>query len=181
MYTDSSTPERSCTAASAFALLLALALGAPAAVANDDAAELEALVADLVQAARGDDASAIDEPACLDWFASAHSMRAEALGLVEDASAPEALDAYKSEYRAAVRAFVAERSGGAAVESVDVSQVEIPEEAENLAVAGSDGSPVQLPITGAGQIQIRWQGGAVASGVPVARIGDYWCLNPVSP
>jgi hypothetical protein len=153
----------------------------PAAPSNDSREELRALLEQLVDGVQRDDSERIDEMLCLDWMSAAHLIKAQRLGLVDDATDPVALAEYQQSYRTQVKSLVEELlQQGGQIHEIDVSRVvsEMADAAETLPME-TDGS-VAYPITGQGIVAVTWTASDSVTDIPVNRIGEYWCLVPIA-
>jgi len=158
----------------------ALAIGAVAAgaVAQEfrprDWRMLEDTVYDFVAALTVADDAALGEALCLDRLAGSALARAEALGLVADAADPAAVEAYRNAYLAAVHDTFDDRvESGLA--GIDTSGARIAGAAESELPGVSDAS-----LTATGIIELSFVGAAAPVQVPILRLGEAWCMNPVS-
>lgn len=164
-------------------LVSGVALGGPAvAQGDDDQVALRTLLDELLLAvAQGDDAL-LDETVCMDWQASARMHKLDAHGLLpEDAGEADAVAAaYREDYRMALTEFVSwqQRMGGS-VASVNMQRIRASEgdAQEGLPLLGETH---QFPITASGILAVEWNDRNHVSDVAVMKVGDYWCLNPVT-
>ena len=84
-------------------------------------------------------------------------------------------------YRSAALALVAE-TGDAPLAGVDTDRVALAageEGGESLVVLEAGGTRAEYPISGQGVLGLRFEGRSRALDLPVLRIGEYWCLQPL--
>jgi len=135
---------------------------------------LEDTVYDFVAALTVADDAALGEALCLDRLAESALARAEALGLVADAADPAAVEAYRNAYLVAVHDTFDDRvESGLA--GIDTSGARIAGAAESELPGVSDAS-----LTATGIIELSFVGAAAPVQVPILRLGEAWCMNPVS-
>lgn len=164
-------------------LVSGVGLSGPVAAQGDaNEAALRTLLDELLSAVEQGDNVRMDETVCLDWQSSARMHRLQAYGaLPQDAlGAAELAAAYRDAYRAALTEFVGwqQRMGGS-VSALDMERVQLygDDSQEGLPALGQT---AELPITAGGTLAVQWKDREHVSDIPVMRVGDYWCLNPVS-
>lgn len=137
--------------------------------------ELRQAVMGLTGALAAGDAGAVDPWVCLEWRTEARLARAAALGLVADPADPAAATAYREAYRDALEAaFAPYLASGRRVGAVDVSRVYAEAGDERLVPGGEE------TITAGGIVAVHWLPPARPLDVVVERVGERWCLNPVT-
>jgi hypothetical protein len=164
-------------------LLAAVAVGGVRAeVAGEPTnTELRALFDQLAESAVAGDDAGVDAATCLDDLVRAQLAREEALGLVPDAGDPAMVAKRKEDARAGVRAFIGRllESGGD-VERTDVSRIQLFTDPDEPVEALSGEGQGALEITGSGILGIEMLGSQRMIDIDVLRLGERWCLNPLS-
>lgn len=147
--------------------------------------ELLAGVTALFESVFAEDDRGIDDATCLPELLQAQLDREAALRLIADPAAPDLIAARSQAAREKVVDFV-ERlfDRGDAVESVDTARIAFTD----LDTAGpvtepetvADAEGVEQEITASGLLGIKMVGLPRAVDVSVYRLGDRWCVDPLS-
>ena len=88
--------------------------------------------------------------------------------------------AYIADYRAALNGFInAHGIAGAVPAQIDLSRVNTFDGEEVISVPYDGGEQV-MPIVAAGILGVQWTGRPGVTDIPVLRLGERWCLDPVS-
>lgn len=126
------------------------------------------------------DAAKVDEATCLADALHAHMSREEALGLIADAGDPALVEERRREVRTSIYAFVDRLSRrGRALLSVEASRIALfGDESEVETLPGPQGE--QRPISAAGTMGVRIEGMPHRADISVYRLGERWCLDPLS-
>lgn len=174
-----------CLSALVYGLIL-IACGWATTVGADEATDttLRTALDQLVESVRGRDDAGIDAAACLDLLAPAYVQRQARLGLLPDAGTPAPLDQFRQKYRTAVyKHFDDLLRRGRQIVDMDTSRVQTraPGDAKNetLLVPENSGKAVSEIIT-SGIVGVKLHTSQRMIDIDVSRIGDRWCLNPVS-
>ena len=142
--------------------------------------ELRELV-DLVFAGVDErDEAKVDQATCLAEAVAARLQREEALGLIADAGDPDVAEERRLEALASVYAFVGRLSQqGRRLLALDASRVAVfDSESEAETLPGPQGE--EQIITAAGTLGVRIEGMPHDADVEVYRLGERWCLDPLS-
>lgn len=142
--------------------------------------ELRALFEQFADSALRGDAAGVDEATCLGDMVYSELAREQALGRIPDARDPALLEQRKRATRAAAFAFV-ERlfEAGRQIELMDVSRVELFS-GDGTTLEKLRGELEELEITGAGVLGVKMLASPRTVDVDVCRVGERWCLNPLS-
>ena len=145
---------------------------------------LRILLDQLVKSVQVQDDVGVDAAVCVDVLAPAYVERQARLGLVPDARDPEILDRFRQKYRSAVYdRFNDLLRRGQKIEKIDTSRIQVrdPEDEgnENLLVSENPDDP-PLKITATGILGVKLVTRKRLADISVNRVGDRWCLNPVS-
>jgi len=127
-----------------------------------------------------DDAK-VEEATCLLEAIRTHMEREEALGLIDDAEDPILVDERRGEVRDLVYTFVERLSQrGRRLLAVSAARVLLFGDGEPGLESQVDQQGDNQPITASGIVGLRVQGMPREADVHVYRLGDRWCLNPLS-
>lgn len=143
--------------------------------------ELRQRVDLLFASVLGEDAALLDEVTCLDSLLGTQLRREAALGLIPDAADPRLVAERKKAVRDGVIAFVEHLAEeGGQIVAVDDSRLGVfaASNVEGEGIVETDGTETEITATGLLGLEMTDLERPVD--LSVFRLGDRWCLDPLS-